>query len=103
MSSGAVFVATDRVEKHYVDSDHVEVDGLHVFRPQDLRDLALLHDFHFDQARLTGVVFHMLSVMPTHEFVGVTCFDNSAAETEVLYECVIDLLTEQARMHQAPW
>jgi len=88
----AVFVAPDGTEKHYVASDHVDIDGLEVFRPQDLLDLALLHDYHFDQARQTGVVFHMLSAMPTHGFVGVTCIENSAAEAEALYEQVVGFL-----------
>lgn len=99
----AVFVAPDGSEKHYVASDHLEIDGLRVFRPQDLLDLALVHEFHFEQTRQTGVVFHMLSAMPTHGFVGVTCIENSAAEAETLYQEVVGFLTEQARLHQPPW
>ena len=91
----AVFVAPDGVEKHYVASDHVEIEGLDVLRPQDLLDLALFHDLHFDQTRLTGVVFHMLSAMPTHGIVGVTCIDNDADAAQALYERVVDFLTEQ--------
>lgn len=99
----AGFVAPNGSEKHYVASDHVEIEGLKVFRPQDLLDLALLHEFHFDQTTQTGVVFHMLSAMPTHGFVGVTCIENSAAEAEGLYQRVIAFLTEQASLHQPPW
>jgi hypothetical protein len=99
----AVFIAPDGIEKHYVASDHLVIEGLEVFRPQDLLDLALVHDYHFDQARQTGVVFHMLSAMPTHGFVGVTCIENSAAEAEALYQRVIGFLTEQARAHQPEW
>jgi len=96
-------VAPDGAEKHYVASDHVEIEGLKVFRPQDLLDLALLHELHFGQARQTGVVFHMLSAMPTHGFVGVTCIENSSAEAESLYQRVLEFLTEQARLHQPIW
>ena len=99
----AVFVAPDGTEKHYVASDHVEIEGLEVFRPQDLLDLALLHDYHFDQVTQTGVVFHMLSAMPTHGFVGVTCIENSHAGAEALYEQVIGFLTDQALAHQPDW
>ncbi len=99
----AIFIAPDGLEKHYVASDHVEIEGLQVFRPQDLLDLAVLHGFHFDQARLTGVVFHMLSVMPTHGFVGVTCIENGARAAEDLYNRVVGFLTEQARIHQPTW
>jgi PGM1 C-terminal domain len=91
----AVFIAPDGVAKHYVASDHVEIDGLDVLRPQDLLDLAILHQLHFDQTVLTGVVFHMLSAMPTHGIVGVTCIENSAPAAQDLYERVIDFLTTQ--------
>jgi hypothetical protein len=91
----AVFVAPDGVEKHYVASDHVEIEGLDVFRPQDLLDLALLHDLHFDQTRLTGVVFHMLSAMPTHGIVGLTCIENDADAAQELHVRVIDFLSDQ--------
>ncbi len=92
----AVFVAPDGVEKHYLASDHVEIDGLEVLRPQDLLDLALIHDLHFDQARQTGVVFHMLSAMPTHGFVGLTCVEDSAQAAADLYDRVIVFLKTQA-------
>lgn len=99
----AIFIAPDGAEKHYVASDHVEIDGLHVMRPQDLLDLALLHELHFDQTRLTGVVFHMLSAMPTHGLVGVTCIENSAEEAERLYGKTLDFLTNEARRLQPNW
>jgi hypothetical protein len=73
----------------------VEIEGLDVFRPQDLLDLALLHDLHFDQTRLTGVVFHMLSAMPTHGIVGLTCIENDADAAQELHVRVIDFLSDQ--------
>jgi hypothetical protein len=92
----AVFIAPDGTEKHYVTSDHVDIEGLDVFRPLDLLDLALLQGLHFDQTRLTGVVFHMLSAMPTHGFVGVTCIEDTVEGAEALYARVVEFLTEQA-------
>ena len=67
---------------------------------QDLLDVALLEGLHFDQTSLTGTVFHMLSAMPTHGFVGVTCIEDSAEAAEDLYQKVIGFLTEQARLYQ---
>jgi hypothetical protein len=95
----AVFVAPNGAEKHYVASDHLEIPGLEVLRPKDLLDLALLNDLHFDQTVLKGTVFHMLSAMPTHGFVGVTCIGDSAEEAEALYEQMIEFLTNEARSH----
>lgn len=90
----AAFVAPDGKEKHYVASDHLKVDGLEVLTPQDLLTLALLRNLHFDQVRQVGTVFHMLSAMPTHGFVGVTCVGNSADEAQERYTEVEQVLTE---------
>ncbi len=92
----AVFVAPDGNEKHYIASDHVRIDGLKVLAPQDLLELALLRELHFDQARLVGTVFHMLSAMPTHGFVGVTCVGNSPEEAQRRYDDVLAFLAEEA-------
>ncbi len=92
----AVFVAPDGNEKHYIASDHVRIDGLQVLAPQDLLELALLRELHFDQARLVGTVFHMLSAMPTHGFVGVTCVGNSPEEAQRRYDDVLAFLAEEA-------
>lgn len=99
----SIFLAPDGIEKHYVASDHVEIEGIQVMRPQDLLDLALLEGLHFDQTRLTGVVFHMLSAMPTHGIVGVTCIDNSADAAESLYERTLEFLTRETQRLQPNW
>jgi hypothetical protein len=91
----AVFVAPGGVEKHYVASDHLKVDGLEVLTPQDLLTLALMRNLHFDQARQVGTVFHMLSALPTHGFVGVTCVGDSAAEAQERYHEVERVLAEE--------
>ena len=92
----AVFLAPNGTEKHYVAADHVMVDGLQALTPQDLLELALMRNMHFDQTLLVGPVFHMLSAMPTHGFVGVTCVGDSAADAEQRYGRVLAFLTEEA-------
>lgn len=95
----AVFVAPNGTEKHYVANDHVHVEGLQALTPQDFLELALLRDMHFDQTRLVGPVYHMLSAMPAHGFVGVTCVGDSAADAEERYARVIAFLEEEAARH----
>ena len=91
------FLAPSGRQKHYVTSDHLEVDGLERLTPQDLLDIALMEDLHFNQATQTGSVFHMLSALPTHGFVGVTSVGDSASEAQARYDAVVDVLTRQAR------
>jgi hypothetical protein len=90
------FLAPSGQRKFYVASDHLEVDGLHRLTPQDLLDIALMEDLHFNQATQTGSVFHMLSALPTHGYVGVTSVGDSAAEAQERYDAVVSILKEQA-------
>ncbi|MGI9642498.1 MAG: peptide ligase PGM1-related protein [Acidimicrobiia bacterium] len=90
------FLAPSGQRKHYVASDHLTADGLDRLTPQDVLDIALMRDLHFDQATQTGSVFHMLSALPTHGFVGVTSVGDAAAEAQDRYDTVVSALTEEA-------
>jgi hypothetical protein len=90
------FTAPSGQEKFYVASDHVRSVGLSRLTPADLLDIALLHGLHFDQARQVGSVFHMLSALPTHGYVGVTSVGNSPDDANERYDRVIEVLTQEA-------
>lgn len=90
------FLAPSGQRKFYVASDHLKAEGLDRLTPQDLLDIALMKDLHFNQATQTGSVFHMLSAMPTHGYVGVTSVGNSASEAQDRYDTVVSILTEEA-------
>ena len=91
----AVFVAPSGREKYYVASDHMFVEGIEVLTPADLLEIALQRDLHFDQSRQVGSVFHMLSAMPTHGYVGVTCVGDSEQEAQERYDEVFRVLMEE--------
>jgi hypothetical protein len=100
----AVFVAPDGHPRHYVASDHVAIDGLEAMRPRDLLDRVLAARLHLHQVRHVGAVFHMLSAMPTHGFVGITCIGTSAEDARARYAEVVDFLTAEAsRMRPVGW
>lgn len=90
------FLAPSGQRKFYVASDHLKAEGLDRLTPQDLLDIALMKDLHFNQATQTGSVFHMLSALPTHGYVGVTSVGNSASEAQDRYDAVVSILTEEA-------
>ncbi len=91
----AVFVAPSGIEKYYVASDHLTIAGMEALTPKDLLDIALQRDLHFDQTRQVGSVFHMLSAMPTHGNVGVTCVGDSEEDAHARYEELVSVLTEE--------
>jgi hypothetical protein len=91
----AVFVAPSGDEKYYVASDHMFIEGIEKLTPHDLLGIGLERGLHFDQTRHVGTVFHMLSAMPTHGYIGVTCVGDTEAEAHARYEEVETVLTEE--------
>ena len=58
-----LFTAPSGREKHLVATDHLESDFLRTLRIDDLFDVAVRERLHFDQARQTGIVFHMMGTL----------------------------------------
>ncbi len=92
----AQFTAPGGRRKFFVASDHLESERYRGLTPDDLFDLALRHGLHFDQTRLTGIVFHMMSARPECGRTGLTAVGDSAEEADRLYtrfKQVLDLET----------
>jgi hypothetical protein len=93
---GAEFRAPSGRPKHFVASDHVESPAFRGLTPDDLFDIVVRHGLHFDQARQTGVVFHMMSALPEHGRVGLTAIGESHEQADELYERTVRALEEEA-------
>jgi PGM1 C-terminal domain len=93
----AVFTAPSGRTKCFVASDHVESPSYRGFTPEDLFDIAVRHRLHFDQARQTGVVFHMMSALAEHGRVGLTAIGESDDQADELYQRTVSVLDDEAR------
>jgi PGM1 C-terminal domain len=96
-SEGALFTAPSGRPKCFVASDHVESPSYRGFTPEDLFDIAVRHRLHFDQARQTGVVFHMMSALAEHGRVGLTAIGESDDQADELYQRTVSVLDDEAR------
>jgi len=97
-----LFMTVDGREKHLVATDHLESPSLRALILHDLFDIVARHRLHFDQARQTGVVFHMMSCLTEHGRVGLTAVGNTAAEANTLYERAERILLDEARTASTP-
>lgn len=91
-----IFSAPDGRQKCFVASDHVESPTYRGLTPDDLFDIAVRHRLHFDQARQTGVVFHMMSALSEHGRVGLTAVDESHEQATEMYNRVVAALDQEA-------
>jgi len=91
----AQFTAPNGRHKFFVASDHVEAHAYRGLTPEDLFDIALRHGLHFDQTRLKGIVFHMMSALPESGRTGLTAVADSAEEADRMYARFLDILGKE--------
>src|SRR6476659_8291101 len=77
-----IFTAPNGQQKFFVASDHVESPRYRTLTPDDLFDIVVLHNLHFDQTRQTGVVFHMMSALGELGRTGLTAVGNSHVDAK---------------------
>src|SRR6266498_1687157 len=93
----AVFTAPSGRPKCFVASDHVENPAYRTLTHDDLFDIAVRHGLHFDHARQTGVVYHMMSALGEHGRTGLTAVGEAHEEAGDLYERAVAALDEESQ------
>ena len=77
-------------------TDHLESPLLRGLSVDDLFDIVARHGLHFDQARQTGVVFHMISALTELGRVGLTAVGDSPQQADATYRRAERILLEEA-------
>jgi hypothetical protein len=91
-----VFRAPSGVEKYYIASDHLEDTLYHAITPQHLIDILIRHRLHFDQAKQTGIIVHMLAMISENGRFGVVAISDSPEQTEELYNRMQTIVRDEA-------
>ncbi len=92
-----IFTAPSGQQKFFVASDHVESPRYRTLTPDDLFDIVVRHNLHFDQTRQTGVVFHMMSALGELGRTGLTAVGNSHDEAKATYARALAVLDQEAQ------
>jgi len=101
-SEAGRFVTPGGEERHLVATDHLEHPSLRALRLEDVFDLLARSGLSFDQARQTGIVFHMLSALTTFGRVGMTAIGRTPAAAQELYDAAEQALLDEARQAATP-
>ena len=96
--SAGVFRTLRGDERCYVASDHVESPAYRVFTPDSLFDIVSRHRLHFDHARQSGVVMHMLCNVGGSGRFGVTAIAATHAEADALYDRFLGVIEREAQI-----
>jgi hypothetical protein len=92
----ALFTAPSGQQKCLVASDHIVNPAYRRLTPDDLFDVVARHSLHFDQARQTGVVLHMMSALGDCGLVGMTAIGNSHDDADAVYRRAVAALDAEA-------
>jgi hypothetical protein len=91
-----VFLTPSGTAKYLVATDHFEDDRLKALTVRELFDVVVRHGLHFDQARRTGVVFHMISCLTECGRVGLTAVGDTPEDARRLYEKAQSVVLQEA-------
>jgi hypothetical protein len=91
-----IFTAPNGQQKFFVASDHVESPRYRTLTPDDLFDIVVRHNLHFDQTRQTGVVFHMMSALGELGRTGLTAVGNLHEDAKATYNRAVAVLDQEA-------
>ena len=92
-----VFRAPNGAEKYYVASDHLEDTLYRAITPQHLIDILIRHRLHFDHAKQTGIIVHMLATISENGRFGVVAVSDSPEQAEELYNRTQTVVQDEAR------
>ena len=84
-------------EKYLVATDRLQSPLLRGLTLDDLFDIVARHRLHFDHARQTGVVFHMLSALTEHGMIGMTAIGDTPTDAEQVYRRAETVLLDEAQ------
>lgn len=91
-----VFLTPTGTPKYLVATDHFEDDRLKALTVTDLFDIVVNHGLHFDQARRTGVVFHMISCLTECGRIGLTAVGDDPEDAWRIYQEAQSVLLQEA-------
>lgn len=99
--SGIYRTAAGR-ECHYYASDNLGDPAYRGLTPDDLIDIAVSHDLHFDAAMQQGVMFHLIGALPDHGKLGAVAIGASRAAAEQYFRETVTVLNREAHRPRSP-
>jgi hypothetical protein len=84
-------------KKCYVATDSLISKKYRVFTPDDLFDVAVRRDLHYDHTTQAGVIFHMMSAIGDYGRLGLTAIANSETQARELYQRTVAALDQEAQ------
>ena len=82
---------------YYYASDNLQNPAYKGLTPDDLIDIAVNNELHFDAAGQQGVVFHLVGALSEFGKLGTVCIGDSRESSRNLYHDTVSVLDREAR------
>jgi hypothetical protein len=83
--------------RYYYATDNIADPTYVGITPDDLIDIAVTHQLHFDAATQQGVVFHLIGAMSEHGKLGAVCVGENHARAGRYYRDTLAVLDRETR------
>ncbi|MBT9310747.1 peptide ligase PGM1-related protein [Leptothoe kymatousa] len=83
--------------KYYRASDNLQKEQYKGLLPNDLMDIIMVEQLHFNSIAGTGAAFHLMGCLSEYGKLGLTCIGNTPEEAEQIYERVVSALDQETR------
>ena len=97
-----LFYSVEQKAKYYIASDNLQKPQYHGLLPDDLMDIVVNNQLHFDSTTKTGTVFHLMGALSEFGKIGLTSIGNSWQEAQEIYqkvEYILDQETEEKKIN----
>lgn len=91
-----LFFAQGGKPKYYFASDTLQSQSYKGLLPEDLVDIAVYHDLHFDASVERGVVFHLVGALSEFGKLGMVCIGDNLQQAQFLYRKTKGVLDQEA-------
>lgn len=95
--SGLFHTPTGQARCYYA-TDNLQSAAYRRLIPEDLIDVAVEHDLHFDQTTQTGVTFNLIGALSEFGKLGTVCIADTPARALDLYGRTVEVLDRAAHM-----
>ena len=96
-AESARFLTPEGRAKFFVSTDRLESEAYRVLQADGVFEMAARDGLHFDHWSKTGAVFHMLTTIGRHGFLGVTVIGDSPRQARELFDQTKAALDREAR------
>ena len=90
-----LFRSPGGVAKYYRATDTLSAEAYRGLLPEDLIDIVTVNRLHYDHAKETGVLFHLIGALSQFGKVGLTAIGNTPAQAEELYARTVSVLDRE--------